>query len=82
MTIEEILQKCGDSYLSNECLQVIDEFARQEAFAFFKFKNDYQKIEGMNHQHNITEIGLVSWIGAFDDKIWEAYKKKEQLKRY
>jgi hypothetical protein len=63
--------------------EAMEEWGKQEAFNFFEFKNDYKRIEGMNHKHNVTDkIGMISWIGASDEKIWEAYKKGEQLKRW
>ena len=64
---------------------LIDECSKQEAFNFFEFKETYRRIEAMNVRHDQIEnfVGqMYSWVGASDEKIWEAYKKGEQLKRY
>lgn len=66
-------------------LKAMEEYAQQEAFLFFEFKKDYHRIEGMNVKHYCDEKfdgNMISWVGADDKTIWEAYKKGEQLKRY
>lgn len=65
--------------------RAMEIYAKQQAIAFSNFKNDYQRIEAMNVRHNQIENfdgNIYSWIGSSDDKIWEAYKNGEQLKRY
>lgn len=61
------------------------EEIKQDAIAFAIFRDDYRRIESMNvrHDQNKNYGGQIySWKGASDDKIYEAYKKGEQLKRY
>lgn len=65
-------------------LEIPEEYIKKEAIAYSIFKSDYQRIESMNMRHECYEKygGLITWIGASDDVIWQAYKKGEQLKRY
>jgi hypothetical protein len=58
------------------------ELAKKMAFAYSEFKRDYQRIEGQNVRHYCNKNfngGMISWIGAPDEKIFEAYLKGEQL---
>lgn len=97
MTKEEIIkdkviiyQCSNESEISfviekEDALELMEIYAKQEAFAFSKFKNDYQRIEAMNVRHDQIEKfngDMYTWIGASDEVIWEAYKKGKQLKRY
>jgi hypothetical protein len=80
VTYDDIIENAKE-----EIDEAMETYAKQEAFLFSEFKNDYQRIGGMNVRHNQNEnIGgqMYSWIGASNDVIWEAYKKGEQLKRY
>ena len=68
-----------------DVFSAMEEYSKQEAIAYSKFKSEYQRIEAMNVRHyQIDNFGgdIFSWVGASDDIIWDAYKKGEQLKRY
>jgi hypothetical protein len=80
ITYDDIIKNAKE-----EIDEAMETYAKQEAFLFSEFKNDYQRIEGMNVRHDqIENFGgqMYSWISASNDVIWEAYKKGEQLKRY
>lgn len=80
VTYEDIIEGVED-----EIHEAMETYAKKEAFLFSEFKNDYQRIEGMNVKHDQKEnFGgqMYSWIGASNDVIWEAYKNGKQLKRY
>lgn len=77
---------CVDRIYENDLRYVHEDLVKKEALAFWVFKDDYQRIEGMNHRHwSMETYGTpvsITWRGDSDEKIWEAYKKGEQIKRY
>lgn len=92
MTADEILKKHEDEneYHLHEVdrvwvIEAMLEYAKQEAIKFSDFKSTYRMIENMNMRRLQTKKfgeNFCSWVGANNEKIWEAYRKGKQLKRY
>lgn len=62
--------------------EIAFELAKRLAFEYSIFKTDYQRIESQNVNHWCRKHhngGMISWIGADDNKIFDAYLKGEQL---
>lgn len=87
MTKDTLIRKILDSATSGnskDAYEAINEFSKQQSISYSIFKREYQIIEGMNYRHDVNEKlgGMTSWIGASDEKIWEAYKSDKQLLRW
>lgn len=98
LTKEEILEKYCEKHCTfihlqkgnnvidgsaDAVFEAMEEYAKQKCIMYAKFRDEYKLIEGMNHKHYVTDvIGMVTWIGASDEEICDAFMKGEQLKRW
>lgn len=58
--------------------KAMDEYAKQQVFAFIKFKEEYQREERRKVIEEQARVGgMFSWIGASDEKIYEQFIEKQ-----
>jgi hypothetical protein len=73
-----LLAAASDTNMQVQCF----ELAKKMAFEFAEFKRNYQRIEGQNvsYYQRKRGLGMFTWRGSSDEKIFAAYLKGEQLK--
>jgi hypothetical protein len=73
-----LLHGSSDINMEAQCFKL----AKKMAFEFAEFKRVYQDIESQNvsYYQRKRGIGVFSWVGDSDEKIFAAYLKGEQLK--